>query len=328
MSKKDEVANEDKELEFDVMPGADKAEEDDSPQLDLSFETTEEETEEVAEETEEAVAEDETEEPTAEEPEETVAEDEGSEPEAQAEESVAEEKPAKKPMVPKARLDEVLNKQKALQKQIDDMKAAQQPAPDAPEEFDFAAKEVDYQNHLLDGDAEKAAEVRAEIRKAERIQIEYEMTQKMTDTVSNNHQANALQQAAAALEADFPVFDQKSPSYDEALTTEVIELRDAFMVQGANPVAALSRAAKFVISENNLVDNSEPGSTLGSTDEVSKKRAEVNRKLKAADAQPPEMGGEGAATRGEKALDLSSMTEEEFDALPEATLKRLRGDIL
>ena len=325
MSKKEEAV-EDKALEFDVMPGADKVEEDDTPQLDLNFETPEEEPEDVADE-EEVVAEDETEEPAAEEPKEIVSEDEQS-TEEETKPELAEEKPTKKPMVPKARLDEVLNKQKALQKQIDDMKAAQQPAPDAPEEFDFVAKEMDYQNHLLDGDAEKAASVRAEIRQAERVQIEYEMTQKMTDTVSNNHQANALQQAAAALEADFPVFDQKSTAYDEALTTEVIELRDAFMVQGANPVAALSRAAKFVINENNLVDNSETGSTLGATDEMSKKRAEVNKKLKAADAQPPEMGGEGAATRGEKALDLSSMTEEEFDALPEATLKRLRGDIL
>jgi len=325
MSKKEEAV-EDKALEFDVMPGADKVEEDDTPQLDLNFETPEEEPEDVADE-EEVVAEDETEKPAAEKPEETVSEDEQS-TEEETKPELAEEKPTKKPMVPKARLDEVLNKQKALQKQIDDMKAAQQPAPDAPEEFDFVAKEMDYQNHLLDGDAEKAASVRAEIRQAERVQIEYEMTQKMTDTVSNNHQANALQQAAAALEADFPVFDQKSTAYDEALTTEVIELRDAFMVQGANPVAALSRAAKFVINENNLVDNSETGSTLGTTDEMSKKRAEVNKKLKAADAQPPEMGGEGAATRGEKALDLTSMTEEEFDALPEATLKRLRGDIL
>ena len=325
MSKKEEAV-EDKALEFDVMPGADKVEEDDTPQLDLNFATPEEEPEDVADE-EEVVAEDETEEPTAEKPEETVSEDEQS-TEEETKPELAEEKPTKKPMVPKARLDEVLNKQKALQKQIDDMKAAQQPAPDAPEEFDFVAKEMDYQNHLLDGDAEKAASVRAEIRQAERVQIEYEMTQKMTDTVSNNHQANALQQAAAALEADFPVFDQKSTAYDEAMTTEVIELRDAFMVQGANPVAALSRAAKFVITENNLVDNSETGSTLGTTDEMSKKRAEVNKKLKAADAQPPEMGGEGAATRGEKALDLTSMTEEEFDALPEATLKRLRGDIL
>ena len=63
-------------------------------------------------------------------------------------------------------------------------------------------------------------------------------------------------------------------------------------------------------------------------DEISKKRKEVAKKLKAADAQPPELQGEGAATHGEKGLDLSNMTEDEFDALPEATLKRLRGDIL
>ena len=40
------------------------------------------------------------------------------------------------------------------------------------------------------------------------------------------------------------------------------------------------------------------------------------------------MSGEGSSIRGEKGLDVSSLTEEEFDALPEATLKRLRGDIV
>lgn len=335
MSKKEE-ATEEKALEFDVMPGADKPEEDDAPQLDLSFaevaeEVKQEEPEEVAEE-EEVVAEDETEEPVAEEPEETVAEDEGSEPEAQAEEPVAEEKPAKKPMVPKARLDEVLQKQKALQKQLDDMREAQKPAEDAPEEYAFVEKEMEYQNLLLDGEAEKAAELRAEIRRAERTQIEYEMSQKMTETVSHNQQANALQQAADALESEFPVFNRKSDQFSEELTNEVIELRDAFIIKGENPVAALSKAAKFIISENGLVDNT-PSlagnvASTGKVDEIAKKRAEVSKKLKAADAQPPELQGEGTATRGEKALDLSNMSEEEFDALPEATLRRLRGDVL
>ena len=55
MSKKDEVVEE-KAIEFDVMPGADRLDEDDAPQLDLSFEEIaeealeEEESEEVAEE--------------------------------------------------------------------------------------------------------------------------------------------------------------------------------------------------------------------------------------------------------------------------------------
>jgi hypothetical protein len=326
MSKKDE------EMQFNVMPGADSPDEETTEMLDLSFDTVEEETPEVAaEETEEEVITEESEEVVAEEaPVDIEAEAEPSEPEAVVEEQpVAEEKPAKKPMVPKARLDEVLQKQKALQKQLDDMKAAQVPAEDAPEEYDFSAKEVEYQNHLLDGNADKAAAVRAEIRKAERTQIEYEMTQKMSDTVSSNHQASALQQAADTLEAEFPIFDSKSSEYDEALTQEVIDLRDAFIIKGDNAVAALSRAAKFVISENGLVDDSPSlGSTKSATDEVAKKRAEVTRKLKAADAQPPAMAGEGASVRGEKELDVANLSEDEFAALPEATLKRLRGDII
>jgi hypothetical protein len=337
-------ANTDEKLEFDTMPGADIPQEEAEETLDLSFpepeETEETEEPEASEDAaepvaEENVAEEETtteEETVAEEVEEVVTEDE-------AEEVVAEEQPepepAKKPMVPKSRLDEVLHKQKALQKQLDDMIAQQTPAADAPEEYNFVAKEVEYQNAVLDGEADKAASIRTEIRKAERAQIEYEMGQKMTDAVSQNQQANALQQAATTLEAEFPMFDARSDQYNEALTQEVIDLRDAFIIKGENAVAALSKAAKFVISENNLVDTAEPVSSLAAdtapkqnVDEVSRKRKEVSRKLKAADAQPPELQGEGTATRGEKGLDLSNMTEDEFDALPEATLKRLRGDIL
>ena len=339
MSKKEETTEE-KELETDVMPGADKDEEE-YEQLDLSFEEKEETEEENEEKTQD---EPETEE-TAEvgEDAETVSEDEQStEQETEVEqETVAEaesetepepEPATKKPMVPKARLDEVLAKQKALQKQLDDIKAQQKPPETAPDEYNFADKEMEYQNLLLDGEAEKAAALRAEIRAAERTQLEYEMSQKMNETVSMNQQATALQEAATALEAEFPIFDAKSEQYDETLTQEVIELRDAFIIKGENPVAALSKAAKFVISENGLVDATPTlaaaAAPKANVDEVAKKRAEVSKKLKAADAQPPELQGEGTATRGEKALDLSTMTEEEFDALPEATLKRLRGDIL
>ncbi|HAW76457.1 MAG TPA: hypothetical protein DCW74_12075, partial [Alteromonas australica] len=58
---------------------------------------------------------------------------EQSEDTAEVEESTKE--PEKKPMVPKSRLDEVLAKQKALQKQLDDMKAAQEVVENAPEEY-------------------------------------------------------------------------------------------------------------------------------------------------------------------------------------------------
>lgn len=342
MSKKEE-ATEEKAIEFDVMPGADKPDEDDSPALDLSFETPEEEPEKA----EEVVAEDETEEPVAEEPEETVAEEESVEqPEegteqddAEVEEDVEaketptpEEKPVKKPMVPKARLDEVLAKQKALQKQLDEINAANEKAEEAPESYDFDAKEVEYQNMVLDGETEKAVALRREIRKAEREQLEYEMRQEMNQTVNQDRQMTALQQAANAMEEAYPVFDRNSESFNEEITNEVVELRDAFMMKGYEAVDALSRAVKYVVKDHDLDQAQESAPSLAGkaqkTDELAKKRAQVSKKLKAADAQPPELPGESSSNHGEKAIDLSTMTEEEFDALPEATLKRLRGDIL
>ena len=332
---KQEDKTEDKPLEFDVMPGADRPDEDDASTLDLSFETPEEEPEEVAEE---VVAEDAEEETVAEEPEEIVSEDEQSteeetEPEAELEEEpVVEEKAAKKPMVPKARLDEVLAKQKALQKQLDEINAANEKAEEAPESYDFDAKEVEYQNMVLDGETDKAVALRREIRKAEREQLEYEMRQEMSQTVNQDRQMTALQQAANAMEDAYPVFDRNSDDFNEDMTNEVVELRDAFMMKGYEAVDALSKAVKYVVKDHDLDQAQESAPSLAGkaqkSDELAKKRAQVSKKLRAAEAQPPELPGESSAHHGEKAMDLSSMTEEEFDALPEATLKRLRGDIL
>ncbi|NBS67954.1 hypothetical protein EBT31_03440, partial [bacterium] len=274
-------------------------------------------------------------------PEQKAAAEPATEPVAQEvaapEPKIAPEPEAKKPMVPKSRLDEVLAKQKALQKQLDDLMAAKTAAEAAPDSFDFAAKEVEYQNMVLDGQHEKAAALRQEIRRAERAQLEFELTQKMEQKVTQSQQMSALQQAAAELETNFPVFDRNSPEFNEKYTQEVIDLRDAFIVKGENPVAALSKAAKFVLREYDLVDMSTqvapslaaPTATKAApVDEVAKKRADIARKMKAAESQPPDMPGESSAARGEKAFDVMQLTEEEFNALPAATLKRLRGDVI
>lgn len=337
------MSDDNKEVVLDSMPGADKL--DDSAPIDFNFglgdepvEATVEADDEaddtvespLAADTPEVEEEDEPEEP---EEETTEAEEEPEEEVAEADEEpeVAEEpkkRSKKSPMVPKSRLDEVLAKQKALQKQLDDLNAAKTEAEAAPEEYDFGAKELEYQELLLDGESKKAAELRTEIRRAERAQIEYEMGQKMEQRTSQSQQAVALQQAAADLEAGFPVFDQNSAEFNAEYTQEVVDLRDAFIVKGDNPVAALSKAAKFVIREYDLAGDDVPVVATGAKDEIAKKRAEVSRKLKAAKAQPPEMAGESSANRGEKASDVLSLSEDEFNALPEATLKRLRGDVL
>jgi hypothetical protein len=326
-----DVAVEEKALEYEVMPGADRPE-DESPQLDLSFDEVQAEIAgEVEEETEETEEVAELEE-AVEEPEEGTEQDDAEEVAELEEEPVVEEKPTKKPMVPKARLDEVLAKQKALQKQLDDINAASEKSAEAPEEYDFDAKEVEYQNMVLDGETDKAVGLRREIRKAERATLEFEMRQEMSQTVNQDRQMTALQQAANAMEEAYPVFDRNSEAFNEDVTNEVVELRDMFMQGGYDVVDALSKAVKYVVKDHDLDQAQESAPSLAGkaqkSDELANRRAQVSRKLKAADAQPPELPGESSSMHGEKGLDLSTMTEEEFAALPEATLKRLRGDIL
>jgi|TARA_R100000081_G_scaffold56107_1_gene27554 hypothetical protein len=329
-------------IEMDVMPGAEKMEDDNLPSLDMSFadvptpEPEETPEEEVAEsEQEEVTAEvEETEEET---PEEAAEEEPQEEKSALAEDVPETEEPPKqekasKPMVPKSRLDEVLAKQKALQKQLDEARAANAAVKEkqkAPEEYDFDKKELEYQEFVLDGEAEKAAALRREIRAAERAQVAYELKEEMTQTVQQDREFNALQQAAAAMEEAYPMFSKDSDQFDEALTNEVVELRNAFIANGANVVDALGKAVRYVVADKGLdAETTSLGTAPTPVDEVAKKRAQVNKKLKAASAQPPELPGESAADHGDSAINVESMTEDEFDALPAATLARLRGDIV
>lgn len=320
-------------IQLDVMPGAELIDEGETKSLDMSFEEVEEveEVEETAEET----VEEETE-AVAEEDSETKEVAEGETPpladNVPEETALAEEKAPNKPMVPKSRLDEVLAKQKALQKQLDEAKAANAAVKEkqkAPEEYNFDDKEVEYQELLLDGESEKAAALRREMRAAERAQVAYELREEMTQTVQQDREFNALQQAAAAMEEAYPMFSKESEQFDEELTNEVVELRNAFIASGANVVDALGKAVRYVVADKGLdAESASLGTSPAAVDEVAKKRAQVSKKLKAASAQPPELPGESTANHGDTAINIDSMTEDEFDALPAATLARLRGDIV
>ena len=325
-------------IKYETMPGADALEKQEGDDLDMNFAFGEEteETEAEAEEETEAEAEEETEveaetkveEETEVETEEVVSHE--------TEEAVAEElkeepekKETKSPMIPKSRLDEVLAQNKALKKRIAQTEEAEKAAEEAPEAYDFDAKEDEYMDAVLDGDKDKAKTIRKEIRQAQRTQIETELTKDIESKVTRSSTETAIRDAASAIEEAFPVFDANAPEFNKALTDEVNKYMTGFISSGQNPVEALEEATTYVLQKNNMLDFSTDTNVpvLGQAKEQ-KKRSEVSKKLKAADAQPPELPGESSAAKGEKALDVNNMTPEEFDALPDATLKRLRGDVL
>ena len=347
------------ELVFDGMPGADaKTEEDVKPfQVDMNFETTEEEVEEteteeetteeepVAEETTEEVAEEQVEEPVAEETEseseETEQEsvpgndeqsveavEEGSEkPEV---EEVAEVEEPKAPMVPKSRLDEVLAKNKEMQKRLQDIEGEKTDAPEVPE-YDFVGKEKEYQELVLDGETEKAAVLRNEIRQAERTQLMSEMQSQMGQTVQQDREQHELAKKASEIMEVFPIFDEKSKSFDEKLTQEVMELRDAFIYQGYGAADSLAKATEVTLltKKPELLQTSDepkadPAPTLTKAVQEKKQKATVQKKVEASQAQPPEMKGD--SSKNKKVVDINTLSDDEFGALPEETLRRMRGD--
>ncbi|SVB29397.1 uncharacterized protein METZ01_LOCUS182251, partial [marine metagenome] len=270
------------------MPGSDPIEKPEDGELDMNFafdpdapDTAEED--DVPRETSETEAETEAEE--------AETEVEEAEAETETEEQVAEELESEKKdvpkMIPKSRLDEVLTQNKALKKRIEQSEKAQKEVEETPETYDFDTKETDYMNAVLDGDQEKAKTIRKEIRQAERSHIESELAQNIEQKVTRSSTETAIQDAAHAIEEAFPIFDTSSPEFNEDLTTEVNKYMTGFIQSGQNPVEALEEATTYVLSKHDMIDNtSEAVPVLGNTDKTAKKKAEISKKLKAAESQP------------------------------------------
>ena len=173
--------------------------------------------------------------------------------------------------------------------------------------------------------------LRNEIRTAEREQIMSEMQGKMGQTVQQDRELHELNQKATEIMEVFPIFDEKSKSYDEKLTNEVMELRDAFIYQGYGAADSLAKATEVTLLskkpellQGDGTEASDPAPKLSQAVQEKKAKATVKKKVEASQAQPPEMKGESA--KNKKVVDINTLSDDEFGALPEETLRRMRGD--
>ena len=301
----------DDEVEF---PQEDEIEEISETELTADTEE-EEETESEETETETAEAEDNTGEVGEEE---TVLEqDEG---DTQHAERTVPTETTKEPMIPKSRFDEVLAKQKALQKKLDEASAPQiEDVKEAPQ-YDFDTKEVEYQNLVLDGESAQAVKLRNEIRQAEKQQMMFEMQAKMGQTMTQSTEMQDLQAKANEIQNAFPTLDENNSAYDEVKTNEVMELRDAYMMQGYVGADALQKATSLIMGQ---IETTNPANPEAKKVQQKKQQANVSKKIQASESQPPAMKGQN---KTEKKVDLNVLSTEEFDALPAETLRRMRGD--
>jgi hypothetical protein len=260
--------------------------------------------------------------------------DEGGEedvPEGGAADDPAEAEPD--PRIPKDRFDEVNERMKAaeekvkqLEQQLDVTIEDKTPEPE-PEPYDYAAKDQEAMDALLEGDAKRYGEIQAEIRQAARDEAVWETKKLVAEGDDQVRESLTFEEAAAKIEEDYPQFTEGSEVFDQAAYDELMDLYVGYAQSGRyTRVDAMRRAADKAVKIHGLSKADEPAPETP-PDNVVDIKPDVAAKARIAEKQPPKKQS-GGHEQEEPRVDVSSMPDEQFKALPESTKRRLRGDVL
>lgn len=263
----------------------------------------------------------------------------------EAKEAKTEEEPPrdrKGQFIPKARFDELNVKAKAkvaaLEARIKAMSDRLAPldgkAPDvAAIEASLDSKEDEYGKLLADGELDKAKAVLKDINRLNRQLGSIEATSLASTHAQESTHVDALGQMVDLYKESYPVFDDANKdAYNQDLVNFVADLQGRFEMTGSSPAEALRMAVELTVSRFGLVSEAEaPVAEAAKTDKKSaedRKAASVAKAVKAANAQPPKLDKAGTDSDkiGISKIDVFSLSQEEFNRLPESTLARLRGD--
>ena len=194
-----------------------------------------------------------------------------------------------------------------------------------PEAFDYDTAEQKYADAVVNGNLEEANKLRADIRRAERAEAEFLARSNTVSTHESIASKASVDAAVVLINAEFPVFDPASTDYKQELVDEALEVFRGLIDSGRyTPAEALIRSAKVTAVLHDI--KSTPTEPEEKPTPVKKATNSVEQKIKAAKQQPPQLSQAGAANS--KTLDITKISDKEFDSLSETELRRLRGDYL
>ncbi len=232
-------------------------------------------------------------------------------PEAEPEAPEAKAEKPRDQQIPRARFDEVNAKLQAERaaREAAEAKLAAAAAPVA----DVSALEKEWRTAFLDGDEDKADEIRDKINtEIMRKATEQAYTQ-IDQKITQRDQERALNDAAKKATTDYPFLDSSSETANAEAIKEVVEWRDFYIARGESWHDALIKAVDKVAPGY----KPEPDTTgkVASIDDQRKAKA-ITRNAKAANAQPPQP----ASGVGNRAIPETPIPEkqEDWEKLPEA----------
>lgn len=283
-----------------------------------------------------------------------LADEVNSEAEEPAEEPAEEEQPRNEKgqfekkseaKIPKSRFDEAVGKEReareaaerraaALEQQMQQAQAQRQMSADVEAmETKVAEMEKQYNQLLLDGEADKASDVMRQIRHMERAIATAEVENRTSQRTAQILESERMELAIAQLEAAHPILNPESESFDESLVNFVLaEQRRLMQTEGLAPSKAIAKAATTIVERYGpkaAPVEEQKGLSKAAED---RKAEAVKRNIEVSKAQPASMKETGMDT--DKAgltsslPDVSKMTKDEYDALPDSMKAKLRGDFV
>lgn len=262
--------------------------------------------------------------------------EEGEEEEHADDESESDKAPK---VVPRARLNQEIERRKALEEENARLKkaAGDKEAEEAEEEeetgYDFDAKEEEYLKLVSEGELKAAAALRREINQALKEEAKAEATVEAVQAVSGAAKKEAFDKEVAAVLKEYPWLDDKDKkNADHEAIEEVVEWRNFYITQkGMAPAEALRKAAERVAKsrdEDEAEESAEEEDGKEKAKEAGEERTKtaIKKGAETASKQPPPTKGKGNRSSEEQQLNVEDMDDDAFDKLPAAEKKRLRGD--
>jgi hypothetical protein len=207
------------------------------------------------------------------------------------------------------------------------------------------ALDKEYAKLMVDGDHEKAAEKRAEIRKLENDIIEQKSDLKAQAATARAIEKVRYDTTVERLEAAYPQLNPEHDDFDGEAAQDVLDLASTYRSQrNMTPAEAIQKAAKKLLgAETKKQEQAVDTKARVDKDEVKaeekkqakeeqRRRNQVEKNLDANKRQPADTSRVGAdsdkAGGGLTDKDVLKMSHDDFTKLDEATLSRLRGDTL
>ena len=240
-----------------------------------------------------------------------------------------------KARVPLSRLNKEIEKRRALEAEVRNLRKATEQgvqaeggqSPSQGEKTAQAFTREDFegmQEAMLDGETDKAFEIFGKMMASQselaRETAEKEVSERVRSEIEQDKALNELRSTAVELSESYPELDSGSEFADEGLIEEVVELRDMYADRGMPLAEALKKSVKLVALDNGLKNRK------AKADMAAPKKKSLNpkKKLAAAEKERGKLSGSGAKNRPK--IDISTLGDEEFGQLSKEALAAARGD--